>query len=350
MELQRLYSLTRKAIDDYKMISEGDSIAVGISGGKDSLTLLYALAGLRRFYPEHFDISAFTVDLGFEGFKEKLDPIKNLCEQFSVPYTIVSTPIAEIIFSDRKEKNPCSLCAKMRKGALNDAIKALNCNKVAYAHHKDDVVETSNGTPLYDSGYFEINTDNSYLIYNRAKSGFTTKTWNRGDILQLTGTTHDKKIMISDELAGEINTDNKYLFFNETCHGYTVRKWENYIATTDQEYNVVKDLKNNAFSLKYNNDGSISYRYLTNYCEDNDLGGENPISGDCETYFNNGKESGWTVIQETSLPGLIEKDKWNVINVMFKVINGNEIPFCKEFLFNYSIFIIHITNVIFNVT
>ena len=162
MELQRLYSLTRKAIDDYKMISEGDSIAVGISGGKDSLTLLYALAGLRRFYPEHFDISAFTVDLGFEGFKEKLDPIKNLCEQFSVPYTIVSTPIAEIIFSDRKEKNPCSLCATLRKGAMNEFVMKSGCNKVAFAHHKDDLIDTFLMSLIYE-GRIHTFAPNTFL-------------------------------------------------------------------------------------------------------------------------------------------------------------------------------------------
>lgn len=140
MKLQQLYSVVRKAIDDYHMIEENDKIAVGISGGKDSLTLLYALHGLRRFYPKKFEIHAVTVDLGFENLK--LDKIKELCEELEVEYTIVKTDIAHIIFEDRKESNPCSLCAKMRKGALNQAIKDAGCNKVAYAHHKDDVIET----------------------------------------------------------------------------------------------------------------------------------------------------------------------------------------------------------------
>lgn len=140
MKLQQVLSYTRKAIDDYHMIQENDKIAIGISGGKDSLTLLYALHGLKRFYPERFDIHAVTVDLGFQNLN--LEKIKALCKSLDVEYTIVSTDIAKIIFEDRKESNPCSLCAKMRKGALNDAIKAAGCNKVAYAHHKDDVVET----------------------------------------------------------------------------------------------------------------------------------------------------------------------------------------------------------------
>lgn len=140
MKLQQVLSYVRKAVDDYGMIEEGDKIAIGISGGKDSLTLLYALHGLKRFYPGRFDIHAVTVDLGFQNLN--LDKIKELCRELEIEYTIVDTDIAKIIFEDRKEENPCSLCAKMRKGALNQAIKAAGCNKVAYAHHKDDVVET----------------------------------------------------------------------------------------------------------------------------------------------------------------------------------------------------------------
>ena len=140
MKLQQLLSYTRKAVDEYQLIEAGDKIAVGISGGKDSLTMLYALHGLQRFYPQPFEIEAITVDLGFPDFD--LSQIHALCESLGVKYTVVKTEIAQIIFDERKESNPCSLCAKMRKGALNEAIKAAGCNKVAYAHHKDDVIET----------------------------------------------------------------------------------------------------------------------------------------------------------------------------------------------------------------
>lgn len=160
MKLQQVLSLVRKAIDDYEMIEENDKIAIGISGGKDSLTLLYALHGLKRFYPKKFDIHAVTVDLGFGNLN--LDEIKALCEKLEVPYTIVKTDIAKIIFEDRKESNPCSLCAKMRKGALNDAIKASGCNKVAYAHHKDDVVETMLMSLIFE-GRFHTFSPNTYL-------------------------------------------------------------------------------------------------------------------------------------------------------------------------------------------
>lgn len=139
MTLQKILSYIRRAVDDYQMIEAGDSIAVGISGGKDSLTLLYGLHGLMRFYPKQFSIHAVTVDLGFDNLN--LSQIQALCDELEVPYTIVKTDIANIVFNERQETNPCSLCAKMRKGALNNAIKAACCNKVAYAHHKDDVVE-----------------------------------------------------------------------------------------------------------------------------------------------------------------------------------------------------------------
>lgn len=160
MKLQQVLSLVRKAIDEYHMIEDGDKIAIGISGGKDSLTLLYALHGLKRFYPKKFDIHAVTVDLGFNNLN--LDEIKALCEKLEVPYTIVKTDIAKIIFEDRKESNPCSLCAKMRKGALNDAIKEAGCNKVAYAHHKDDVVETMLMSLIFE-GRFHTFSPNTYL-------------------------------------------------------------------------------------------------------------------------------------------------------------------------------------------
>ena len=140
MELQRLLSQTRKVIDEYSMIKDGDKIAVGISGGKDSLTLLYALQGLRRFYPARFDIEAITVSAGIDGMD--FTPVQELCNELNVNYTIINTDIYDIVYNIRKETNPCALCAKLRKGAFNDKAKELGCNKIAYAHHKDDVIET----------------------------------------------------------------------------------------------------------------------------------------------------------------------------------------------------------------
>lgn len=148
MKLQKLYSYTRKAIDDYEMINEGDKIAIGISGGKDSLTLLYALSGMRRFYQKKYELAAISVDLGL-GI-QNMDKIKELCDSLEVPFYIEKTEIGNIVFDVRKEKNPCSLCAKMRKGALNNKALELGCNKIAYAHHKDDIIETMMMSLIYE--------------------------------------------------------------------------------------------------------------------------------------------------------------------------------------------------------
>ena len=123
------------------MIEAGDRIAVGVSAGKDSLALLCALAELRRFYPVPFELHAITIDM---GFKEGMDfaPIRALCESLNVPYTVIPTEISKIIFDVRRESSPCSLCAKMRRGALHNAAKELGCNVVALGHHFDDAVET----------------------------------------------------------------------------------------------------------------------------------------------------------------------------------------------------------------
>ncbi len=139
-EIKRILSFTRRAVDDYEMIEEGDKIGVGISGGKDSLTLLFALAELRRFYPKRFELVAITIDMGFEGVD--FTPIADLCRELDVPFVVVPTQISHIVFDVRKEKNPCGLCAKMRRGALHDECKRQGCNKLALGHHFDDVVDT----------------------------------------------------------------------------------------------------------------------------------------------------------------------------------------------------------------
>lgn len=139
--IKRILSYTRRAVDDYEMIRPGDKIAVGVSAGKDSLTLLCALAELRRFYPVPFSLCAITVDM---GFSQPMDftPIRELCDRLEVPFTVVPTDIYRIIFEIRKEASPCSLCSKMRRGALHNAAKAMGCTTVALGHHFDDAVET----------------------------------------------------------------------------------------------------------------------------------------------------------------------------------------------------------------
>ncbi len=138
--LNEFSGIIRKAVDDYNMIDEGDKIAVGVSGGKDSLLLLLAMKHLQSYYPKHFELEAITIELGFDGMD--FTPVKELCEELDIPYTCLKTDIKEIVFDVRKEDNPCSLCAKMRRGALNDAIKARGISKLALGHHFDDAVET----------------------------------------------------------------------------------------------------------------------------------------------------------------------------------------------------------------
>ena len=130
----------RRAVDDYRMISAGDRIAVGISGGKDSMLLLVALNHLKSYYPLPFELEAITIELGFAGMD--FTPVKEMCAQLGIPYTCLKTDIKEIVFDVRREDNPCSLCSKMRRGAINDAITQRGITKLALGHHFDDAVET----------------------------------------------------------------------------------------------------------------------------------------------------------------------------------------------------------------
>lgn len=143
-ELQKILSRVRQAVQRYGMIAQGDRIAVGVSGGKDSLALLYALAEMRRFYPESYETTAVVVDMGFKNgdFDRNFAPVRRFCEKIGVECRVVHTEIARIVFEERKESNPCSLCSMLRRGALNNACLELGCNKLALGHHRDDVVET----------------------------------------------------------------------------------------------------------------------------------------------------------------------------------------------------------------
>jgi len=138
--MQAILSHVRRCVEDYEMISAGDRIAVGVSGGKDSLVLLYAMAKLREFYPLTFELHAITVHPGVPEMD--FGPVEALCRELNVPYHIIQTEIFDIIFHHRKEKNPCSMCAKMRRGAIHNAMKELGLNKIALGHHLDDAVET----------------------------------------------------------------------------------------------------------------------------------------------------------------------------------------------------------------
>ena len=138
--MQKILSSMRKAIEKYNMIQEGDKIAVCLSGGKDSITLLYALKALQRFYPKHFDLIAISINPGFEHFDVEL--LQKTCDDVQVPLFMENTNAKEIVFDLRKEKNPCSLCANLRRGAINSIAIREGCNKIALGHNQDDVLET----------------------------------------------------------------------------------------------------------------------------------------------------------------------------------------------------------------
>jgi tRNA(Ile)-lysidine synthetase-like protein len=145
--MQKLMGLVRRCVDDYDMIQAGDKIAVGVSGGKDSLVLLVLLAGLRNYFNKPFELEAITIDM---GLGMDYSGVAKLCQDWNIPYHIVKTEIAPIIFDHRKEKNPCSMCAKMRRGALNQAILERGLNKLALGHHYDDAVETFIMSLIYE--------------------------------------------------------------------------------------------------------------------------------------------------------------------------------------------------------
>ena len=140
--MQKILGYMRRACQEFDLIEDGDKIAVGVSGGKDSLVLLSGLALMRRFYEKKYEVCAITLDPRFGGTETDYSPVERLCEKLDVPFKLVRTDIGEIVFDIRKEPNPCSLCAKMRRGALHDAAKSMGCNKLALGHNNDDAIET----------------------------------------------------------------------------------------------------------------------------------------------------------------------------------------------------------------
>lgn len=162
--MQQILSYMRKAIENYNMIEEGDKIAVALSGGKDSISLLMGLKNLQRFYPKHFDLIAISINPGFDFFNK--DFLNNICKQIDVPLFIEDTHIKEIVFDERKEKNPCSLCANFRRGALNSVAIREECNKIALGHNEDDVLETFLLNLLYTGS---INTFSPVSYMDRSK-------------------------------------------------------------------------------------------------------------------------------------------------------------------------------------
>ena len=160
MRLQKLYSYSRQCIHQFDLIQEGDRITLGISGGKDSLALLYAMAGLKKFYPKKFEIIAVTADLGFGSFD--MSAVENLCRELEVEYHLLKTDIATILKEKVKKGTYCAMCAKLRKGAINNFAKEHGCNKVAYAHHQDDIVETMMLSLIYEGQFYTFGPKTYY--------------------------------------------------------------------------------------------------------------------------------------------------------------------------------------------
>lgn len=141
-EMQHILSTVRQAVDKYGMIEENDTVAVGLSGGKDSIALLASLDRLKSFYPKKFSVVGISVDMGFDDAGDIFAPVREFCAEHEIPYHIEKTKIKEIVFNVRKEKNPCSLCAKLRRGALVSCARELGAGKLALGHHLDDAAET----------------------------------------------------------------------------------------------------------------------------------------------------------------------------------------------------------------
>lgn len=160
--MQKLLSLVRAAAEKYNMIEDGDKIAVCVSGGKDSAVMLLCLINLKRFYPKQFELCAVTIDPQFYGEESDFSEIEKICRDNNIEYTVKRTDLYNIIFEVRKESNPCSLCARMRRGLLHDTAKELGCNKIALGHHLDDAAETFIMN-LFGNGRAECFSPVSYL-------------------------------------------------------------------------------------------------------------------------------------------------------------------------------------------
>ena len=164
--MQKILSQVRRACEDYNLIENGDKIAIGLSGGKDSLTLLKALAMYSRFSKQKFTLEAISVDL-FNGASD-YQKLKEFCDSLNVPFTAIKSNIYSVLFEDRKEKNPCSLCSKLRRGALNEKALELGCNKVALGHHADDLIET-----FFLSMFYEGRLSSFHPISYMDRTGLT---------------------------------------------------------------------------------------------------------------------------------------------------------------------------------
>ena len=247
MTLQKLMSQTRQALDDYHMICEGETIAVGISGGKDSLALLQTLNGLKRYYSPTFQLIAVTVDVGFKNIN--FDAIKQMCEEMNIPYYVISTEIYQIVFKERNESNPCSLCSKMRKGAINQFLTENHISKLAYAHHKDDVIETMMLSLLFE-GRFHTFSPVTYLSQTNITLIRPFIYVNEADIIGYMN--RNKMPVIKSACPADGNTKREYikqLIKEMNCTSKDVKK-KLFTAVVNSDVDGWKKEKNNESESK----------------------------------------------------------------------------------------------------
>lgn len=223
--LQKVIGKMRKAIEDYNMIDSGDKIAVGLSGGKDSIALLYALNNLRRYYDKKFDIVAITIHTGSEKFKT--DELKKMCDNLGIEYIVYMSNIFDVVFNIRKEKSPCSLCANMRRGMLNSIAIENNCNKIALGHHMDDVIETAIMN-LFLNGNFNTFAPVTYL--------------SRSDVKTIR-----PFIYVTEKELRSTARENNFPVVDKSCpkDGFTRREFIKNLLTDTQK--DIHDIKKNIF-------------------------------------------------------------------------------------------------------
>jgi tRNA 2-thiocytidine biosynthesis protein TtcA len=255
MEIQELLAPFRRAITDYKMIDDGDRVAVGVSGGKDSLTLLSLLKAYQRFSPEKFTLTAVTVDMGFEG--SDFSPIAKFCEDKEIDFYLVKTNIAAAIF-EKTPDNPCSLCSKMRRGALNTKLIELGCNKLALGHHLDDVIETF-FLSLFFEGRLSTFAPRSYMsrtgislirpmiyITERDIRGFAKtlpvvknvcpadKHTQREEMKQLIGSIQKDIPFVKERIFGAISHPERYNLWDKAEERYLAELRQGIVKDTDK--------------------------------------------------------------------------------------------------------------------
>ena len=192
--MQHILGQVRRCVEDYHMIEAGDKVAVGVSGGKDSLLTLTALARLRDFYPIPFQVEAITLETGTPGMS--FDAVAELCRELEVPYTRIHVPVYQIVFEERKEKNPCSLCAKLRRGSLNTALTERGIHKIALGHHYDDAIETLLMNLLFEGriGCFQPERLRLPVVHNPCPANGSTRRQEVKDLIhQLEGRYPDIK-------------------------------------------------------------------------------------------------------------------------------------------------------------